>query len=116
MLVFRLGVVGILAREDVKVLTVYVDLSVICVGCVICVICITCVGLKVRANNSGGFVWSVKVVLAMVGVARVVIKVKIDIKMGLAFGYFNGFWWFFVLKIVVLFLMRGWSHVFTIKG
>jgi hypothetical protein len=27
------GVVGILAREDVKVLTVYVDLSVICVGC-----------------------------------------------------------------------------------
>jgi hypothetical protein len=23
---------------------------------------------------------------------------------------------FFVLKIVVLFLMRGWSHVFTIKG
>jgi hypothetical protein len=27
----RLGVVGILAREDVKILTVYVDLSVICV-------------------------------------------------------------------------------------
>jgi hypothetical protein len=40
----RLGVVGILAREDVKVLTVYVDLSVICVGCVDCVICI---GLEV---------------------------------------------------------------------
>jgi hypothetical protein len=34
MLGVRLGVVGILAREDVKVLTVYVDLSVICVGCV----------------------------------------------------------------------------------
>jgi hypothetical protein len=32
MLGVRLGVVGILAREDVKVLTVYVDLSVICVG------------------------------------------------------------------------------------
>jgi hypothetical protein len=31
MLGARLGVVGILAREDVKVLTVYVDLSVICV-------------------------------------------------------------------------------------
>jgi hypothetical protein len=31
-------------REDVKVLTVYVDLSVICVGCVDCVICI---GLEV---------------------------------------------------------------------
>jgi hypothetical protein len=29
MLGVRLGVVGILAREDVKVLTVYVDLSVI---------------------------------------------------------------------------------------
>jgi hypothetical protein len=39
-----LGVVGILAREDVKVLTVYVDLSVICVICVDCVICI---GLEV---------------------------------------------------------------------
>ncbi|SSC07972.1 hypothetical protein BTURTLESOX_501 [bacterium endosymbiont of Bathymodiolus sp. 5 South] len=64
MLGARLGVVGILAREDVKVLTVYVDLSVICVGCVICVICITCVGLKVRANNSGGFVWSVKVCIS----------------------------------------------------
>jgi hypothetical protein len=38
MLGARLGVVGILAREDVKVLAVYVDLSVICVGCVICVI------------------------------------------------------------------------------
>jgi hypothetical protein len=37
MLGVRLGVVGILAREDVKVLTVYVDLSVICVGCVDCV-------------------------------------------------------------------------------
>jgi hypothetical protein len=35
---------GILAREDVKVLTVYVDLSVICVDCVDCVIC---VGLEV---------------------------------------------------------------------
>jgi ABC-type phosphate transport system permease subunit len=23
---------------------------------------------------------------------------------------------FFVLKIVVLFLMRGWSYIFTIKG
>jgi hypothetical protein len=44
MLGVRLGVVGILAREDVKVLTVYVDLSVICVG------------LEVRTNNSGGFV------------------------------------------------------------
>ncbi|VVM23096.1 hypothetical protein BSPWISOXPB_3873 [uncultured Gammaproteobacteria bacterium] len=44
MLGVRLGVVGILAREDVKILTVYVDLSVICVGCVDCVICI---GLKV---------------------------------------------------------------------
>ncbi|VVM21426.1 hypothetical protein BSPWISOXPB_2910 [uncultured Gammaproteobacteria bacterium] len=32
MLGARLGVVGILAREDVKVLTVYVDLSVICVA------------------------------------------------------------------------------------
>jgi hypothetical protein len=32
MLGVRLGVVGILTREDVKVLTVYVDLSVICVG------------------------------------------------------------------------------------
>ncbi|VVM20996.1 hypothetical protein BSPWISOXPB_4896 [uncultured Gammaproteobacteria bacterium] len=32
MLGVRLGVVGILAREDVKVLTVYVDLSVICVA------------------------------------------------------------------------------------
>jgi hypothetical protein len=31
MLGVRLGVVGILAREDIKVLTVYVDLSVICV-------------------------------------------------------------------------------------
>jgi hypothetical protein len=29
MLGVRLGVVGILAREDVKILTVYVDLSVI---------------------------------------------------------------------------------------
>jgi hypothetical protein len=38
MLGVRLGVVGILAREDVKVLTVYVDLSVICVVCVICVL------------------------------------------------------------------------------
>jgi hypothetical protein len=37
MLGVRLGVVGILAREDVKVLTVYVDLSVICVVCVDCV-------------------------------------------------------------------------------
>jgi hypothetical protein len=27
-----------------------------------------------------------------------------------------GFGGFFVLKIVVLFLMRGWSHIFTIKG
>jgi hypothetical protein len=42
-----LGVVGILAREDVKVLTVYVDLSVICVGCVDCVICVICIGLEV---------------------------------------------------------------------
>ncbi|VVM24240.1 hypothetical protein BSPWISOXPB_3946 [uncultured Gammaproteobacteria bacterium] len=42
MLGVRLGVVGILAREDVKVLTVYVDLSVICV-CVICVVCVDCV-------------------------------------------------------------------------
>jgi hypothetical protein len=33
MLGVRLGVVGILAREDVKILTVYVDLSVICVVC-----------------------------------------------------------------------------------
>jgi hypothetical protein len=32
MLGVRLGVVGILAREDVKILTVYVDLSVICVA------------------------------------------------------------------------------------
>ena len=48
----RLGVVGILTREDVKVLTVYVDLSVICVG------------LEVRANNSGGFVWSIKVCIS----------------------------------------------------
>ncbi|VVM26815.1 hypothetical protein BSPWISOXPB_161 [uncultured Gammaproteobacteria bacterium] len=40
MLGARLGVVGILAREDVKVLTVYVDLSVICVDCVDCIICI----------------------------------------------------------------------------
>jgi hypothetical protein len=31
MLGVRLGVVGILTREDVKILTVYVDLSVICV-------------------------------------------------------------------------------------
>jgi hypothetical protein len=45
MLGVRLGVVGI----DVKILTVYVDLSVICVG------------LEVRVNNSGGFVWSIKV-------------------------------------------------------
>ncbi|SSC08391.1 hypothetical protein BTURTLESOX_516 [bacterium endosymbiont of Bathymodiolus sp. 5 South] len=37
MLGVRLGVVGILARGDVKVLTVYVDLSVICVVCVICI-------------------------------------------------------------------------------
>jgi hypothetical protein len=37
MLGVRFGVVGILAREDVKVLTVYVDLSVICVVCVICI-------------------------------------------------------------------------------
>ncbi|VVM22007.1 hypothetical protein BSPWISOXPB_6165 [uncultured Gammaproteobacteria bacterium] len=44
------------------------------------------------------------------------IKVKIDIKNGLAFGYFNGFWWFFCFKNSGLFLMRGWSHVFTIKG
>jgi short subunit fatty acids transporter len=44
MLGVRLGVVGILAREDVKVLTVYVDLSVICVGCVDCVICVICSG------------------------------------------------------------------------
>jgi hypothetical protein len=43
MLGVRLGVVGVLAREDVKVLTVYVDLSVICIG------------LEVRVNNSGGF-------------------------------------------------------------
>jgi hypothetical protein len=34
MLGVRLGVVGILAREDVKILTVYVDLSVICVDCI----------------------------------------------------------------------------------
>jgi hypothetical protein len=27
-----------------------------------------------------------------------------------------GFGDFFVLKIVVLFLMRGWSHIFMIKG
>jgi hypothetical protein len=40
MLGVRFGVVGILAREDVKVLTVYVDLSVICVDCVDCVICV----------------------------------------------------------------------------
>jgi outer membrane usher protein FimD/PapC len=39
-------------REDVKVLTVYVDLSVICVG------------LEVRTNNSGGFVWSIKVCIS----------------------------------------------------
>ncbi|VVM25866.1 hypothetical protein BSPWISOXPB_6177 [uncultured Gammaproteobacteria bacterium] len=89
MLGARLGVVGILAREDVKVLTVYVDLSVICVGCVICVICITCVGLKVRANNSGGFFGALRFVLAMVGVvARVVIKVKIDIKNGFGIWLF----------------------------
>jgi hypothetical protein len=36
-----------LAREDVKILTVYVDLSVICVVCVICI------GLEVWANNGG---------------------------------------------------------------
>jgi hypothetical protein len=48
----RLGVVGILAREDVKIFTVYVDLSVICVG------------LEVRVNNSGGFVWSIKVCIS----------------------------------------------------
>jgi hypothetical protein len=28
----------------------------------------------------------------------------------------NSFGGFFVLKIVALFLMRGWSHIFTIKG
>jgi hypothetical protein len=27
-----------------------------------------------------------------------------------------GFGGFFVLKIVVLFLMRGWGYIFTIKG
>jgi hypothetical protein len=32
-----------LAREDVKVLTVYVDLSVICVVCVGCVIWVDCI-------------------------------------------------------------------------
>jgi hypothetical protein len=37
---FVIGVVGILAREDVKVLAVYVDLFVICVVCVDCVICV----------------------------------------------------------------------------
>ncbi|VVM25136.1 hypothetical protein BSPWISOXPB_3464 [uncultured Gammaproteobacteria bacterium] len=38
-----------------------------------------------------------RLVLAMVGViARVVIKVKLIVKMGLAFGCFNEFWWFFV--------------------
>jgi hypothetical protein len=32
-------------------------------------------------------------------------------------GHWDGsFGGFFVLKIVVLFLMRGWSHIFTIKG
>jgi hypothetical protein len=35
MLGARLGVVGILAREDVKILTVYVDLSVICIICIL---------------------------------------------------------------------------------
>ncbi|VVM28455.1 hypothetical protein BSPWISOXPB_11016 [uncultured Gammaproteobacteria bacterium] len=45
MLGVRLGVVGILAREDVKVLTVYVDLSVICV--LFEVDCVICIGLEV---------------------------------------------------------------------
>jgi hypothetical protein len=36
--------------------------------------------------------------------------------MGLAFGCFNEFWWFFVLKIVVLFLMRWWGYITTIVG
>jgi hypothetical protein len=37
---------SVLAREDVKVLTVYVDLSVICVVCVDYVICVICIGLE----------------------------------------------------------------------
>jgi hypothetical protein len=32
------------------------------------------------------------------------------------YGTNSGFGGFFVLKIVVLFLMRGWSYIFTIKG
>jgi hypothetical protein len=44
----RLGVVGILAREDVKVLTVYVDLSVICVICVICITNLTATNINLN--------------------------------------------------------------------
>jgi hypothetical protein len=52
MLGVRLGVVGILAREDVKVLTVYVDLSVICVVCVDCVICVMVPIYKPPTNST----------------------------------------------------------------
>ena len=77
MLGVRLGVVGILAREDVKVLTVYVDLSVICVG------------LGFGPTIVVVLFRVLRFVLAMVGViARVVIKVKIDSKNGFSIWLF----------------------------
>ncbi|SSC06931.1 hypothetical protein BTURTLESOX_1855 [bacterium endosymbiont of Bathymodiolus sp. 5 South] len=80
MLGVRLGVVGILAREDVKVLTVYVDLSVICVAALAWRFGPTIVVVLFGV---------LRFVLAMVGViARVVIKVKIDITNGFGIWLF----------------------------
>ncbi|VVM22093.1 hypothetical protein BSPWISOXPB_1646 [uncultured Gammaproteobacteria bacterium] len=85
MLGVRLGVVGILAREDVKVLTVYVDLSVICVG----VDCVICIAWRFEPTMVVVLFGVLRSVLAMVGVvARVVIKVKIDIKNGFGIWLF----------------------------
>jgi hypothetical protein len=36
--------------------------------------------------------------------------------MGLAFGCFNEFWWFFCFKNSGFVFNEGWSHIFTIKG
>ncbi|VVM28196.1 hypothetical protein BSPWISOXPB_4206 [uncultured Gammaproteobacteria bacterium] len=86
MLGVRLGVVGILAREDVKVLTVYVDLSVICVAVLTALFALA---WRFEPTIVVVLFGVLRFVLAMVGViARVVIKVKIDITNGFGIWLF----------------------------
>jgi hypothetical protein len=94
MLGVRLGVVGILAREDVKVLTVYVDLSVI------------------YNQMPNPFLISILTLITTLATTPTIANTNLNApnKTTTIVGsnlQANTFGDFFVLKIVVLFLMRG---------